>query len=372
MHSENEYERRWLVLGIDPEIQRYPHVTIRQAYFGTPKGLRIRIADRQGKQTAELTNKTGHGMSRLEHTQEAELDVAEFLYDSSPYRIEKKRYMRDGWEVDFFTGPLTGLVLAEFEMKSPDQEISLPSWIHSAVDVTNDITNSHLARMAYDLRCSAAENDIILQTDEEPGLRDRVLESCPRIVLTGGPCSGKSTAIERLKSEFPGVLHCVPETATIVIDRVGASPPVGDESGIRRFQRVIYRVQCGFEEVSMIHACRKQMHAMLLDRGTVDGAAYLEGGNREFEDVCLTDTSSEYARYAGVIVLDVPPRDVYESQKENNPARGETYEQATELGEKILEVWSGHPDMVHVRNQGSFEEKYATIRDTVESILNNA
>ncbi|MFH1046769.1 MAG: AAA family ATPase [Patescibacteria group bacterium] len=364
MRQSDEFERRWIVLSIDPDIRRAPSILIEQAYLGWPKGLRIRISTTEVERKAEATKKTGHGLVRLEQTVDLSIEVAEFFFDCSPFRIKKRRYHRDGWEIDYFEDELSGLVTAEFELTSPNQDISLPPWIHSAVEVTNSVTNMQLARMAHDLR--ASKNEPLL--DDLP-VRDRILIDRPRIVLTGGPCSGKSTAIERLRSDLSNILQCVPETATIIIDRVGAKPPLGDIYGMRKFQRTVHRVQCGFEEVSLVQALGENKQALLLDRGTIDGAAYLNGGVQEFECVCLTDASTEYSRYSAVIILDVPPQDVYDAKKDNNAARGETYEQAAELGERIVHVWSGHPNVIRISNHGSFEEKYAAIRDAVERIL---
>lgn len=359
MRQENEHERKWIVLSIDPDIRRFPSVVIRQAYFDAPEGLRVRITATVNGPKCEITNKTGRGVSRVEKTEDVNHAAAEFLIESSPYRIEKRRYMRDGWEVDFFKDPLAGLVVAEFEMSSPTDEIELPPWIHSAVEVTDTVTNMHLARMSHDLSEASDNNPV----------RDRILTDRPRIVLTGGPCSGKSSAIEQLQADLSDILRCVPETATIIIDRVGAKPPPSDGYGMRRFQRTVHRVQCGFEEVSLMQALGESKIALLLDRGTMDGAAYLNGGVLEFEQVCLTQATAEHSRYTAIIILDVPPKNVYDAKKANNPARRETHEEATELGRRISQAWSGHPNVIHIGNFNSFNEKYAAIRSVVERVL---
>ncbi len=354
----DEFERRFIVIAIDPDIQRAPSKLIEQGYFeGTD--MRVRITD---DKSAELTRKSGKGRKRKERNRRIDLEDARFLFEALRYRLTKRRYMKAGWEVDYFQGPLAGLVLAEFETKSPDDEVTLPPWIHKAIEVTESLSNQHLARIAYDL---AGE-------DPERPVRDLLPQELPRIVLTGGPCSGKSSVMAALKAEFKDVLHCVPEVATIVIEQVGAKPPVGDTLAMKAFQRTIYRVQLGFEKVSNRQALRDGRKALLLDRGTVDGAAYMDRGTADLENVCRTSLADEYARYRGVICLDVPPEAVYEANKANNPARYETYAQAAATGERLRRVWQGHPDFRFIENGKGWDDKLARARLALERLLTEA
>ena len=352
----DEFERRFLVMAIDPDIERAPSKLIVQGYFDGPGNMRVRITDGE---TAELTRKTGRGRSRKEKNLETDLITARYLLDSTNYRIEKRRHYKDGWEIDFFHGPLKGLVLAELEMSSPDEEIVMPSWLHKTIEVTDSLTNSHLARMAYDLKGEDAGRPV----------RELLPREVPRIVLTGGPCSGKSSVMAALKAEFKDVLHCIPEVATIVIEQVGAKPPIGDMLAMKSFQRTIYRVQLGFEKVSNRQAIRDGRSAMLLDRGTVDGAAYMDRGIADLENVCRTTAADEYRRYRGVVCLEVPPKDAYEANKANNAARFETYAQAAALGVRIAKVWGGHPHFTLIKNGASWDEKLASARAAIIRLL---
>jgi CYTH domain-containing protein/predicted ATPase len=354
----DEFERRFLVFAIDPAVQRSPSKLIEQAYFeGTD--MRVRITDGE---SAELTRKSGKGRARKERNlRPLDVTAARFMFEALRYKLTKRRYLKKGWEVDYFQGPLKGLVIAEFETKTPDEEVELPKWVHKAIEVTDSLTNQHLARMAYDLT----------GVDAELPIGDMLPKATvPRIVLTGGPCSGKSTVMEALKKEFRDVLHCVPEVATIVIELVGAKPPVGDVLGMKSFQRTIYRVQLGFERVSNKQALRDGRRALLLDRGTVDGAAYMDRGIDDLENVCSTSVAEEYGRYRGVICLDVPSEEIYEANKGNNPARYETYPQAVATGDRLCRVWQGHPNFIRIGNgPGGMEEKLRQAREAFMRLL---
>lgn len=364
-----EIERRFVVRAIDPDFRRAQATRLVQGYFDTSphESLRVRILD---DTHAVITQKHGTGLSRDERELPIPLDVARMLLSVCGGNVLRKtRYVRDGWEIDEFDAPLSGLILAEYEMYSEDEDVQLPSWISDAVEVTHSLTNAHLARLA---------NDLGSDTPNEP-VRDLLPQRVPRIVLTGGPCSGKSEAIRHIREEFGDLIHCVPEVATIVISQVNIVPPMDNHLALRRFQRTIAQVQRSFEDVSNEQALRDGKKVMLLDRGIMDSAAYMIGGVDELERVLRTRRKDEYARYDHVIYLDVPPEDVYDANKANNPARREDYAEAAALGKRIHDAWFDpwfdqkgwriKRSFTQIGNFPSWEEKWQAIRDQVDLIL---
>jgi CYTH domain-containing protein/predicted ATPase len=351
-----EYERRFLVTEIDDDIRRFPKVFIKQGYYDN---LRIRNYD--GKKF-ELICKTGHGRDREETSPEGRVNpkLGRFLLGKATHTIEKTRYRRDGWEVDFLEGPLHDIIIAEIEKPTLAEldRVTLPPWF-KGVEVTGYLTNRVLAGFATDLRGETTHGPV----------HDLLVPDVPRIVLTGAPCSGKSSVLAALRKEFGDVLHCVPETATIVIDQVGCKPPVGNRFGMKQFQKRIYGIQLRFERAANDQALRDGRKALLLDRGTVDGAAYMEDGIVGMARDFRTTVAEEYERYEGVICLDVPPRAVYEANKANNAARSETYAQAVEVGRRLKDVWGGHPNFVAIRSCASWEEKLAKVRAALSRML---
>lgn len=351
-----EIERRFVVKAMDPKKKLGEPIQILQGYFEGRSNFRVRIIN---SKEAILTQKTGRGQIRIEKNKTVPIDIGRYLMDVTPYKLRKDRYTCEGWEIDFFKGPLKGLVLAEFEMKSPKQKVRLPSWIFDAVEVTETLTNQHLARIAYDLSEASAE-----KFDHE-----KAQKKVSSIVLTGGPCSGKSSLMKFLQKELKDVVHCVPEVATIVIEQVGAKPPFDDHRAMRIFQRTIHRVQQGFEDVSHRQAIRDGKRAILLDRGTVDGAAYMKNSTDELADICQTTLDDEYARYDAVICLAIPPQNIYDANKANNPARSETYDAAKILSDKIHAVWSNHPHFFKIGTNDSWDKKCESVLETVRHII---
>jgi adenylate cyclase len=135
-----EIERKFLVVG-DAWRELGRAVVIRQGYLSTVKErtVRIRTVDSRGFLTIKGVTR---GISRLEFEYDIPLEEANQMLDELCERplIEKTRRKIDidglVWEVDEFAGVNQGLILAEVELASPDQKITLPDWI--GADVSDD------------------------------------------------------------------------------------------------------------------------------------------------------------------------------------------------------------------------------------------
>jgi CYTH domain-containing protein/predicted ATPase len=357
-----EIERRWIVQGIDPDIQRSPSQRFEQGYLVTSGegAISVRIVDGT---SATLRPKFGRGIER-DDSLEGPLDLTHartLLKYACPDTLVKVRYIRDGWEVDFFEGPLKGLVIVERELASRDEEVELPEWITHADEVTDSVTNQHLARLATDLSTS------------EPAMpvRKYIQPRVPCIVLTGGPCAGKSTIMRMLRDEMGDRLHCVPEVASILIQELQINPIGGlhmtDLAHLHKFQRTLYRVQRSFEEISSSQARIDGKRALLMDRGTIDAAAYLKGVE-QFELVCGTKSSYEFDLYHLVICLETPDRETYLAHMGDNAARSEAYPEARILSDRTRDAWAGHPNRI-VIPAGPWDQKVARVREAVQKAL---
>ncbi len=92
---------------------------------------------------------------RKEFEYEIPLHDAEDLLDTLCQKplIEKIRYLVDfgkhTWEVDVFEGENDGLVLAEVELKSPDEPFELPSWAGDEVSDDPRYYNPYLIERPY-------------------------------------------------------------------------------------------------------------------------------------------------------------------------------------------------------------------------------
>lgn len=139
-----EIERRFLVNTSVVERlvkeQSLIPLEIVQGYLNC-KGatVRIRIEDDKGYLVVKGP-KVGMSCPEFDYEIPKE-DAIEIFKLSIGTPILKKRYRvlfrGHEWEVDFFSGPNTGLVIAELELDSEDEHFYYPPW------VTTEITNDH-------------------------------------------------------------------------------------------------------------------------------------------------------------------------------------------------------------------------------------
>jgi adenylate cyclase len=144
-----EIERKFLV--IDESWRGRGHVIpIRQGYLASSENLSVRV--RQAGQRAFLTVKGGAGLVRAEYEYEIPLDEAAEMLDRlcRPPLIEKRRHVLDldgiEWVVDEFDGALSGLVLAEVELDSAEQQVAMPGWVGREVTDDPRYLNASLAK----------------------------------------------------------------------------------------------------------------------------------------------------------------------------------------------------------------------------------
>ena len=200
------------------------------------------------------------------------------------------------------------------------------------------------------------------------------------IALTGGPCSGKSTAkeyiVRALESDGYKVLFC-PETATELIPN-GIAP--GKDIPIDVYQRLVLKKQLNKEELYQEAAkfFDKDKLIIVFDRGICDGMAYT---NREnFENLLKEEGltfASVYDRYDAVIHLTTTAKGALEyynwndgsGNDDGNAARSESPEEAIALDEKTLNSWVGHPHLRVFDNSTDFEEKMRRVVAEVRALL---
>lgn len=164
------------------------------------------------------------------------------------------------------------------------------------------------------------------------------------MVITGGPCSGKTSLWDLLGRRCPGAVR-VPETATALI-LSGRTP---GNMGIEAFQRLVFRQQLQAEEDAL-----RQGDFLLCDRGLADGLAYFPGL------LASVGISREalLERYALILHLAVVrDREIYARFAGGNPARTEDHTEALRLDRRIERVYASHGR--YFRLTGSMKVKQA-------------
>lgn len=194
-----------------------------------------------------------------------------------------------------------------------------------------------------------------------------------RIVLSGGPCSGKTTSKSKIKtwlSEKLGLnVFIVPEAATDIIQS-GIYP--GENISMEQFQEFVLTKQLENERM-VLDAIKKYFDpdksVVVYDRGILDQFAYvskeymielLKKNGMTVEDVA--------ARYDAIIhmVTAAKGTDVYTT--ENNAARRESAEEAIQVDERTLEGNMMHHNLHVVDNSTDFEQKVGNVLSIIFSL----
>lgn len=119
-----------------------------QGYLSNNPTVRVRLKNNRGFLTIKSSTV---GISRQEFEYEIPAaDAEELLKLCEPKVLKKIRrkisYGGHVWEVDFFEGRHKGLILAEVELKSPNEPVKLPAWISREVSNESRYFNSNLVK----------------------------------------------------------------------------------------------------------------------------------------------------------------------------------------------------------------------------------
>jgi predicted ATPase len=172
-----------------------------------------------------------------------------------------------------------------------------------------------------------------------------------KIVITGGPCGGKSTSLTKIQQEMASKgfrVFSVPEIPTLVVQAGGfiLMSKFSIEERIR-FQSLLIGFQIYVEDYfTRLAQMSKSPSIIICDRGTCDPAAYVS--REEFQAIMdlegWTWTSLRDKRYDGVLHLVTAAIGAEEFYtRSNNNARSEGIELARALDKKTLDAWTGHP-----------------------------
>ena len=195
-----------------------------------------------------------------------------------------------------------------------------------------------------------------------------------RIVLTGGPGSGKTSVLEKINQVYSAEGYkviLVDETATYLINK-GIRPFGEGKIDMVDFQELVLKFQIAKEE--LIDRAVQMMDAenviIVYDRGTIDNRAYIN--EEEFQEVLtrlnnVVSINELMDKYDLVINL-VGRKDFYTT--ENNAARSEEADDALKLGDVTLRGWLGHKNIRVVYPKDTLSEKLNEVLNIINGILN--
>lgn len=198
------------------------------------------------------------------------------------------------------------------------------------------------------------------------------LDSVTEIVITGGPCGGKTTCLAYLQqrlSEYGFRVLVAPETATILItggvhDMVDLA--MNDQDMYFEVQRELVGMQRAIRDqfrrlANAFARERGERVVILFDRGEADDAAYISPSEWEAllaeERLTWFDVRDSYDAVIHMTTVAKGKPELYTT--ENNAARQESVEQAVEMDDRTLAGWVGHPHLRIIDNEpdGGFDGK---------------
>lgn len=192
-----------------------------------------------------------------------------------------------------------------------------------------------------------------------------------RIVLTGGPCGGKSTALARVSARlerFGFRVFLVPEAATLLFSG-GASLAGATPEQIVAFQGNLIRLQMSLED-SFIRLAEGSgaPSVVICDRGAIDARAYMPDASWQalLDEHGWSVVTLRDRRYDAVVHM-VTAADGAEAfyTTSNNTARTETPEQARAIDARLRDAWLGHPHLRVIDNSTDFANKVLRVVETV-------
>ncbi|MDE6583746.1 MAG: AAA family ATPase [Clostridia bacterium] len=193
-----------------------------------------------------------------------------------------------------------------------------------------------------------------------------------KIVITGGPCSGKSTALSWLQNEFSKkgyLVLFVPETATEMI--IGGIAPWTIDNNID-FETSILKLQIQKEKIfeEAIKNTDYDKVLIVCDRGCLDCKAYMT--QNEFNRALkILDTTEIQLRdsYDAVFHLVTAAKGAEEFYNFDNEARLEMPNEAIKKDDDTLNAWIGHPHIRVIDNSTDFETKMHRLMNEISNFL---
>lgn len=205
------------------------------------------------------------------------------------------------------------------------------------------------------------------------------MSNIKKIVLTGGPCAGKTTALVKVIEHFSSLgykVFTIPEVPTM-FTQAGMNYLTSNKDFFFEGERATFLTQIGLEDnFARMAETINQPVLIVYDRGTMDISTYLtpEFWNRIISEQGYTNAQLR-ARYDAVLHL-VSAADGAEQfyTTSNNAQRLEQADEkglqiARELDKKIVAAWTGHPHLRVINNHEDFNNKLNRVLKEISNVL---
>ncbi|MBR1411418.1 MAG: AAA family ATPase [Prevotella sp.] len=200
-----------------------------------------------------------------------------------------------------------------------------------------------------------------------------------KIVLTGGPCAGKTTALVKITEYFSGFgykVFNVPEVPTIY-STAGWNYLTPNRDLYYEGERAILETQLALENqfLKLAEVCTKPV-LIVCDRGAMDISAYIKP--EEWDAITrMAGTTSNSLRESYDAVLHLVSAADGAEQYYTTATNATRYEQANEEGlriareldKKVIKAWTGHPHLRVINNHDDFENKLNRVLAEISKVV---
>ena len=194
-----------------------------------------------------------------------------------------------------------------------------------------------------------------------------------KIAITGGPCAGKTSALNSVREVFAKrgyKVITVPEPATELMTN---GITFRECSTSEEYQRCQMELQLTRERM-YLRAARGMAYERILivcDRGMLDNKCYMtaEEFARVIADLGCTEEElcCAYDAVFHLVSAAKGAKEYYGTQ--TNGTRYESLEEAVALDDKFIVAWSCHPYLRVIGNENDFEDKLGRLNAEIWAFL---
>lgn len=195
-----------------------------------------------------------------------------------------------------------------------------------------------------------------------------------KIVLTGGPCAGKSSSLELIKNYLRdlGYLVLIVNESPTELIKSGIKPFGDNKIGMVEFQDIVLKYQL-FKEKLVIETAKKYYDdkeiVIIYDRGIIDYKAYI--GKEAYYDLLdkynLVETDI-FNDYDMIIYLETAAK-CKSYTTDNNNARSENVSEAIKLDDKTFDAWESHEKIYIIKSNEDFLAKQNEIIGVISEVF---
>lgn len=200
-----------------------------------------------------------------------------------------------------------------------------------------------------------------------------------KIVLTGGPCAGKTTALVKIMEHYSSrgyKVFTIPEVPTIFL-QAGMDYLTKNQRWFYEGEKATLTTQLSLEDAfSAMAETLDDPVLIVCDRGALDISTYLPPEMwAKITSLCHVTSEQLLARYDAVLHL-VSAADGAEkyyntttNKVRQEAADAEGLAKARMLDRKVIQAWAGHPHHRVINNHDNFDTKLNRVIREIDSVL---